>query len=139
MNTARTFFTELFADKPKTTIDAAVKQAMAKPEVRGDIERLLRSEAQHAYRWVVRGNEDRAAEDLAAGVDWSSAQKNLLGNKFPLRGRFIEWNKATAQQHRERGEFHMQFSNTHAEKAQLHFEAADAIEKAGVQCLADLK
>lgn len=124
--------------------DAALAKASAKelrrlalPVVRDHARRLLRNATHAKERESVRMiREDRvpfitAVQALVRDTAWVPT----IGDTPSTR---VTWDELTAEQHRARAKWHRDQAGGLLATAELHEQAADEIERAGVTCLRDM-
>lgn len=120
-------------------VDEAVEKVMAyasPDEVMHRARVALLQEARGMVRATTREIERRVGPRLTTQP---SARAELVARTFTLPdGTFVDWLRATADQHRRRAGWQRQHAADCERDAELHERAAITIEGAGVSCLADL-
>lgn len=118
------------ADKVLASLSTKQVREIARP--------LLVWEATRAQRIHTRSIERKvaAAPDKQTRSD---ARRELIDRGFWLPdGRYVDWLKASADEHLERAEWLRGRAGAFVQTAVSHEEAAAEIREAGVSCLADL-
>jgi hypothetical protein len=120
-------------------IAEAAIAALTESERRRWLLQLVRYEVSRIQRAEVRRTEIRVRTDIAAGADPTTARRLLMEQSFILPdGRWVEWLKATADDHLARAGWLLTQENSIRDTRLAHEEAAQTIIAAGVTCLADL-
>ena len=100
---------------------------------------LVLAEADRISRNRTHSRERQVAQRIAAGGDPIKARRKLAGDSFALPdGTSAEHLTASAEQHRLRAGWLRDHASGVLATASFHDDCADAIEAAGVTCLADL-
>lgn len=120
-------------------IDATVDIVIGTDQFQEHVRAMLRQRVANIARNRGRQAERRAEVAWRAG-NVVTASKELVGQTFALPdGRFVEWHRATASEHRQRAQWQRNRAASLAQDARLHEVAAQVIEEAGVVCLGEIK
>lgn len=131
----------LEAGATPTEAVAAVCADLSREEVVELADPLFVAAATHELRNLNRDVEHEVAELLAGATtpeDRVAARRALVGRSFPVEGKWVAWYDATPADHRLRAQWQRRHAGACIADADLHEEAADEIEAAGVTCLRDL-